>query len=273
MVRSISYLRWTTTKRKNLMTTTTKTTIPADVLECLPAEALEAIKTGGNWDGTPDSAGDCETWYTQGDDDEWDANTYPTGYVVEDGKLLWRVMNCDADGNWEFEDEAEVGTPEHAQLEKIYGYQAWLETYNYYLAWVAKHGEDPMNEFFTTKPTITREEKWRAHVYESMLGVVALKAARPENGGWSSNAADLPASVRQYLNLSDARLAILGDFKTLAELVATVDGSEGRITKHRAPDNKRPGLVIGFTLSVTRPNPKYKQQLLRIAKASLKGRP
>lgn len=254
-----------------MATKTKKTKIPADVMDCLPAEAKKALRTGGEWDGTPDSGGDCSQWYFL-EDDEWVTRTYPAGYAVEGGKVYWRVMNCDSDGNWDFEDQAEVGTPECVKLEQEFGFDAWNKNYTEYLEWVAENGDDPVGEFFV-KPTLTVEEKWRAQCYESILGVVGLMKAKKDGGRWVEPS-NLPAELLEYLN-AKAPDYVMGDFKTMDELEAVIAGSKD-ITKHPAvgwtSGAGRRAIVVEFTVKVSHPNPKYKAELIKKAKASLATR-
>jgi hypothetical protein len=135
--------------------------------EFLPKEAIEAMDTGGDWDGkqhTADAA-DGPDWYWVDDDHEedeedggWRKSSYPEGWEVEKGVLLHTWHSVDEDGNWDFNDAAPVGSPEEASLEKEFGHEAWLKTYHEYCAWVAETGKDPMNEFFTAK---TADERIR----------------------------------------------------------------------------------------------------------------
>lgn len=239
------------------------------VPEWLPEEALKAIRTGGSWDGMPDSgfAADGCTWFSQDDEGEWRSYSYPTGYVVEEGKLLFRVMSVDSDGDWDFCDEAEAGTPEEKRLEAEYGHEEWLKTYKAYLSWVAEHGEDPMDEFFV-KETISTEEKWRAQCNESVLGV-RLVQARKESGKWM-RPGELPVEVVTFLQAENRKGKwIMGDFQHLEDLEKIIAGSAD-LKKHSVANKQ--GIAVGFSVKVSRPNRRYKAQLVKAAKAGLKGR-
>lgn len=236
------------------------------VADMLPGEAQDAIANGGNWDGVPHDIGGCDAWYWQDDDSgEWRKSWYPSGYAVEDGKLYLRYMNVDSDGDWEFEDEAEVGTPDEKRLEAEYSYERWKAQYREYIQWVADNADDPMNEFYVSDRIKTRQT-WRAQFNDSILGLILVQGKR-KHGKWM-RPEDMLSEVRAFCSAHN-RMGrwICEDYRTVAELRA---GCEGRddITFHRAPAGI--GCVIEFTLDINRPNPHYRKQLVAAARKALR---
>lgn len=100
--------------------------------------------------------------------------------------------------------------PTNEQVQK-----AWEE----YRAFVAKMGQDPLNEYCAARD-VFKAETWKFQFSKSILGPVLIGAKR---GAKKVCFEELPAHVLEYLNLANGRRN-LRDFKRWAELEQAVPG-------------------------------------------------
>jgi len=118
-----------------------------------------------------------------------------------------------------------------------------------------------MGEFFV-KSHFEVEQSWRAEFQNSILGCVLVRA-KSSRGQWS-RPEDIPSDVRAFLGCTHSPRGgryITGDFASCAELVDLIKGSSD-LKQHRS----KTGVVVGFRVKVTRPNPRYVVELKRLAR-------
>ncbi len=123
-----------------------------------------------------------------------------------------------------------------------------------------------MDEFFGVKPTISAEQSWRAQYNDSILGLQLIQVKR-KYGQWM-RPEDAPSEITQFCAAHNRRHAwLVSDFKNLAEITKVVREG-GEYSLHRAAN--RQGVVVGFTIKISRPNPHYARDLKRMARKALK---
>lgn len=168
---------------------------------CLPQEAQDALALGTEWEQERNDIGGEDAWASYDDDyegaDGWRQYWYPRHFRVEDEKLYEVVEIVDTDGNWEFSDEAEVGTPEHARMLDDLSYEKFQQTWREYAEWVVENGEDPLGNYFV-QSTRKAKQKWQFLYSNSITGPRLVGARRNGRGPWI-NAAELPEEVLSYL--------------------------------------------------------------------------
>ena len=165
----------------------------------LPKEAKQALKNGGHWERQPESAEECIP-FVLFDEGEPMLLYYGFGHTIQKGQIMLQVWECDTDGNWEVQDEAEIGTPKAEELEKENSYEASLPGWINYYDHVIATGHDPLNEFHVSGRTKKVERQWQVLVSQSLLGVTFLGARRNARGPLLA-ADKLPEDVRNYLLL------------------------------------------------------------------------
>ncbi len=197
----------------------------AALIETLTEEAQKALKNGTTWERSPESAEECSPFVSWCDDCEtYHLDYYGFGERVEDGTAYLTVHSCDMDGNWEYENEAEIGTPEATALEAEYGYDASRPGWLAYLQHVAETGQDPIGEFPTSERKVKR--KWQvrlgAWIGQKKLGLLLIGARRNSRGEWLAGE-KLPQYVRDYLTLKQSGVRwYCEDVKSVDELSAHV---------------------------------------------------
>lgn len=180
-------------------------------IEYAPHEFKQAFfkKEDAEWD-TSDMAAEADWWPSYDDDDDtWRKTAYYSEYRTEDGKLIQMVKEVDTDGNHDFVDEAEVGTPEWHQMLEPYAFYQWMEQNAKYSAWVVERGEDPL-DFFMVSQTERYEREWLIGFTQAGDRARFWKAREVGVPGGSppatENPEDLPQEVRAYINIDANRI-------------------------------------------------------------------
>ena len=140
-----------------------------EILEYMPPEFVQAYhaKEHAEW---KNPYSDSDWWPSYDDDDAeegedgerpnpWREYRYEFEYYTDDGKLFSDVVSFDKDGDGNYDDHAEVGTPDYERLEKEYGSGGWVQAMIRYWEWViAEGGYDPLN--YVTIDRVPVKEKW-----------------------------------------------------------------------------------------------------------------
>lgn len=140
-----------------------------EILQYMPPEFVRAYQMGeqAEWENPHPDAYDWQPVYDDDLDDEDDPEsnpfrevTYYPEYRTEGGKIFEVWKSVDKDGDHDYEDEAEVGTPDADRLQKIYGPDGYFDEMKRYWEWVVARRRDPLGYIFT--PTVEVEKKWIA---------------------------------------------------------------------------------------------------------------
>lgn len=177
-----------------------------EIAESCGDDAINALKNMGKWEYSPDSA-ECGMFlpYNCGGEDNcnyhWHGMWYVLGIRIENGHLFETVHSCDSNGNWEYQDEMDVDDPNYPQWKKQYDFSEHEKIMREYHQWVAKHGKDPLDQFFI------KYNKLRNRQVTVHLG---------KKGFYVKNPKRLNPQVKEYLNLVGNKLADI-DWKSIQE--------------------------------------------------------
>ena len=122
-------------------------------------------------------------------------------FSVEDGKLNHDLMVVDRDGNWDHLASHDVDDPGYEKWRESYSYEASRKTWCEYYEWVAKHGRDPIQEFFVSRPQ-KREADWEFVIEQRPSELILVKARPLGKKSWLEPH-QLPSDVGAYFDFGD----------------------------------------------------------------------
>lgn len=171
----------------------------------LPDAALAALAAHTEWEYTPDSVAfgnehaswcdDCTTWHRS-----WSV----FGLRLDTDGVLWTTIHSvDTDGDWDLSDEVPY-SPDDAPFveDATAAEQSWKD----YAAFVARTGDDPLDNYWVSRPK-ARVTRWRVTFAEEGGAVVVREARR---GARTYLPDQLPPEVRSYLCLPDGAATVEG---------------------------------------------------------------
>jgi hypothetical protein len=121
------------------------------ILQYAPHDFRVALFQGkaDTWEpGGYDMSESWPSYDSDSEDNPWSSYTYFSEYEADNGKLFQNVHEVDSDGNREFVEAAAVGTPEWREMMEQFSYYKWQEAVAEYYAWVAEHGDDPLDYLY-----------------------------------------------------------------------------------------------------------------------------
>ena len=123
-----------------------------------------------------------------------------------------------------------------------------------------------MQREFLVNHRIETEQRWRAQCLDSAEGVILARAKREGRVAWI-RPENFPPEITMYLQAANQEGRwIMGDFARLADLETLVAGSSD-LKRHRVAGG---GIAVSFTVKVSRPNPRYRAEVIAAAKRALK---
>lgn len=184
----------------------------------LPDAALAALAAHTEWEYTPDSV-ECGNEHAEECDGcgGWHRSWSVFGLRLDADGVLWNtVHDVDADGNWDFAYEVPY-SPDDAPFvgDATAAEQSWKD----YAAFVARTGDDPLDNYWVSRPK-ARVTRWRVTFAEEGGTVVVREARR---GARTYLPDQLPPEVRSYLCLPDGAATVEG----FASLDALRDQASG----------------------------------------------
>lgn len=187
-----------------------------EMLEWLPEAFVAAHRAGKEAQFDDIEAGDWVPWFDEDYDEEdpqgWKQTAYAQQFRTEGGKLYCEVHSVDTDGNWDFDDEAEIGTPEYDELLNTYfDCNKNCAAEDEYADWCLEYGDDPLGMYFVSM-TKRVEEHWtfRFQFIDGKASFVgAYKDGKVEN-------------IKPYAKLDkeSKRIARSGDTETVKKVIA-----------------------------------------------------
>lgn len=170
-----------------------------EVLSWAPEHFVQSVRRKKEDEIRPDAVeGD---WWPEYDDDDdtFRSIGYEHGYRTEEGRI-YHVIHCvDTDGNWDIQEEAEVGTEDEKTLNEEYSYDKLQRCIKTYHEWVATRGCDPLGHFDSLyKEGITT---WKFTMEVKNSRDLHFIKARSNHGTVITNHAALPLELRRYLAL------------------------------------------------------------------------
>jgi hypothetical protein len=186
----------------------------------------------------------------------WNTTSY---WVHDDGTFSRDEYS---DGDHEEIDPADM--PFYSEVE---------ENWRAYNSYVAKTGEDPLNNFLGLQDTKTRSVNWQVKFRNSILGAVLVGARKNSRGPWSI---EIPQELADYLLLVREN-----DFQAWRFKADEYDEEDtgmtdsGAILRYYAENDENVKLQRGDILKMivnfdqTVPNPAYEKELKRAARLQL----
>lgn len=231
----------------------------AGVLENAPEYFVDAFlrKEDAEWETYPV---DNDWWPIPCDNDVWNKVSYYSDYRTEGGRLIQLFNEVDSDGDHNFVDEAEIGTPEWINLRDQFAYYKWLEANADYSEWVAEHGEDPLS-FFNVKATQRVSSVWLFGFVQDGERARFWKA-RKSGEQPVNDLNQLPQEAKDYINVDDNGI---NQDVTWQEIQAM---AQGNADDRPIIKQSRDGTVYAeFKVDLTgvHPNVRYKQELKQVA--------
>ena len=242
-----------------------------DVLQYMPQEFKDAYLAKKFFEWEQDDVSFADEWPTYDDDDAeaghnpWSNKIYYFNYYTEDGKIYLMSMEIDRDGNREVCEDAEIGTPDAARIEKDYGHEGWKKQMITYWEWVREHGEDPLNYIHT--PTIETKQEWIVGFVQDggKLHLAALrqltdKKPSPPAVSWpeaKAKAATDPAwkEAVDYCLVNDE---------------GVTEATEEDITKEGGTKDKKGRLVLRFAITSKKPGENAREHIIAQAEDAIR---
>ena len=183
----------------------------------LPDAALAALAARTEWEYTPavDAGNEHADWCD--DCNGWHRSWSVFGLRLDADGTLWSTQHAvDTDGDWNLVDETPYTLDDTAFAEDAQDAEAsWAD----YAGWVARTGDDPLGNYWISRPK-DRVTRWRVTFAEEGGAVVVREARR---GARTFLPAQLPAPVRAYLCLAEGAATVEG-FASLDALRGQASG-------------------------------------------------
>jgi hypothetical protein len=186
----------------------------------------------------------------------WNTASY---WAHDDGIFTW--------------DEFSDGDHEEIAGEDMPFYSEVTEGWRAYNSYVAKTGEDPLNNFLGLRDTKTRSVNWQVKFRNSILGAILVGARKNARGPWGL---EVPQELADYLLLvrkHDLQVWRFRADKYDEENTGMTDSSA--ILRHYAETDQNVKVQRGDFLKMivnfdqTIPNPAYSRKLKRAARLQL----
>ena len=188
-----------------------------EYLSFLPDAFVQAHNAEEKAEYKDAEAGDWIAWfdcdYAGDDPNGWKITAYASNFRTEDGKLFCEVESVDVDGDWDFESEAEVGTPDFDELQSTYfdcnkNCDAWEK----YGDWCLEHGSDPLDNYSVSRKTRV-EEHWTFRYLLAGGSATFVGAYKDGNAEKIKPYAKLDADTKRISKASaeDIRTVLSGD--------------------------------------------------------------
>jgi len=236
-----------------------------DVLQYMPKDFVDAFRKREHAEWRQDDLSYTDNWPEYDSDHEsWHEVFYYFNYYTEDGALYLMAMRGDMDGDHDCIDQAEVGSPEAAQMEKDYGSAGWHEAMRDYYNWVIAHREDPLG--YIRIPVIEVKNEYLVGFVKQgeQLKIWGIRQLTPEQP--SPPPVEWPALKEKAAQDEDWKKALE---YCLVNDEGITEATEEEIVREGGKWDKSGRLVLRFSIDEKRPGEAKEEFIVNQAQAAL----